>query len=375
MNNTNQKKMAIIGANEMQLPLVLKAKDMGIKTVCFAWKEGAVCKKFCDKYYPISILDKELILKKCIKENIGAITSIATDTAVPTVSYVADNMGLISNSYQYSDMCTNKYYMRKQFLKHNVGSPDFFSVGLNKKINVENMQFPLIVKPVDRSGSRGVIKVENEEELLEALKVTCSISFVRKSIIEEYIEGKEVSVESISWNGHHYIIAITDKETSQKPFFVELAHHQPTQLENHIQHKIKKETIKALNSLHIKYGASHTEIKITSSGAVYLIEVGARMGGDFIGSDLVELSTGYDFIKGVIEIAFGYFNKPVLNQDNYAGIYFISEQTKYLLKYFNKSKHFSIKKKKITGNKICTPTNSTERSGYIIYQAIDKVYL
>ncbi len=84
-----QKTLAIIGASYIQLPLVLKAKELGVQTICFAWEEGAVCKDVSDEFYPISIIEKEQILEVCRKEGIDGITTIATDVAVPTISYVA----------------------------------------------------------------------------------------------------------------------------------------------------------------------------------------------------------------------------------------------------------------------------------------------
>ena len=113
------KKLAIIGASYLQLPLVEKAKEMGIEIHCFAWPDGAVCKDIADYFYPISILEKEDILKKCIEINIDGITTIATDMAVPTICYVAEKMNLISNSYISSVASTNKWDMRKAFKKGN----------------------------------------------------------------------------------------------------------------------------------------------------------------------------------------------------------------------------------------------------------------
>lgn len=117
------KKIAIIGASYLQQPLVEKAKEMGLYTICFAWEDGAVCKDLCDKFYPISIVDKNAILKVCREEKIDAVTSIASDVAVLTVNYVAEQMGLIGNPDKYSQTATNKYLMRQCFMENEVPSP------------------------------------------------------------------------------------------------------------------------------------------------------------------------------------------------------------------------------------------------------------
>lgn len=367
------KKLAIIGASYLQLPLVEKAKEMGIETHCFAWPEGAVCKEIADYFYPISILEKEAVLKKCIEINIDGITTIATDMAVPTICYVAEKMKLISNSFSSSLASTNKWDMRTAFKNGNCSIPKFIEAEDNK-VNIDGFKFPLIVKPVDRSGSRGVTKVMSENELSDAINYATTESFCKKAIVEEYIEGEEVSVESISWKRNHTILTITDKITTGAPHFVELEHHQPSGLPKEIQDKIKLETIKCLNALEVNFGAGHSEFKITSNGEVYVIEVGARMGGDFIGSHLVELSTGYDFLEGVIDIALGKHEPPILENNNFSGVYFLCKETEQILPYFSQENSFDVQKE-IQNTTLKNIANSNDRSGYLIYQANKRIKL
>ena len=362
------KKLAIIGASYLQIPLVVKAKEMGIETHCFAWEEGAVCKEISDFFYPLSILEKEKILEICHNVQIDGITTIASDAAVPTVCYVAGKMGLIGNAFEDALVSTDKYLMRQRFAVFSVSSPRF--VIADEEYSVKNFNFPVIVKPTDRSGSRGVKRVLDPADLQEAVKRAQNESFTQQAIIEEYISGSEVSVESITWKGKHFILAITDKVTTEEPYFVELEHHQPSQLPDIIQQKIKSETLKALTALNIKYGASHAEFKITSNGEVFAIEVGARMGGDFIGSHLVQLSTGYDFVKGVIEISLGHFDEPVLKQTKCSGVYFLCKETEYLLPVIQKEGIYSeIVEAELTDPVLHTIQCSADRSGYLIYQA------
>lgn len=370
------KKLAIIGASYLQRPLVTKAKEMGIETICFAWEEGAVCKDIADRFYPISIIDKEVILQKCQEIGIDGITTIASDTAVITVNYVASRMGLISNPVEYSEITTNKYLMRQCFIKNDVPSPKFALVD-NNQIQVEEFKFPLIVKPTDRSGSKGVEKVLDIKQLRHAVKRAQSESFERKAIIEEFVEGREISVESISYQGKHYILQITDKVTTEAPFFVELAHHQPSSLPEEIQKKVRQIVLHALDSLHIRYGASHSELKITDAGDIRVIEIGARMGGDFIGSNLVRLSTGYDFLKGVIDVSLGHFEEPQITEHCYSGVYFLCEETKQLLPVIQNWKMFpEIVEAEITDKVLRSIECSGDRSGYLIYKSnINKLNL
>ena len=324
------KKLAIIGASYLQLPLVKKAREMGIETHCFAWEEGAVCKDLAAYFYPISIIEKEKILKKCKEIGIDGITTIASDTATVAVNYVASNLGLIANPVEYTETCTNKFKMRQCFNENDIPSPKYSLVDKNNNYSIKGFRFPLIVKPTDRSGSRGVEKVLDPCQLEEAIHRAAKESFSGEAIIEEFVTGREISVESISFEGKHYVLQLTDKVTTGAPYFVELEHHQPSTLPLDIQNRIRTLVPKALDALHIRYGASHSELKITEDNEIKFIEVGARMGGDFIGSDLVKLSTGYDFLKGVVEVALGMFHKPQLKEHHHSGVYFLSEESKYI---------------------------------------------
>ena len=366
-----KKKLAIIGASYLQKPIVKKAKDMGIETICFAWEEGAVCKDLCDKFYPISTIDKEAILKVCQEDKIDGITTIASDVATLTVNYVAEKMGLIGNPDKYSQTATNKYLMRQCFMKNDVPSPKFTLV--NDKYNIKGFKFPLIVKPTDRSGSRGVEKVLDPVQLEEAISRARKESFEHKAIIEEFVTGREVSVESISYEGKHYILQITDKVTTGAPFFVELEHHQPSSLPEDIKSQIRNIVLHALNALHIKYGASHSELKITEDGDIRVIEIGARMGGDFIGSDLVKLSTGYDFLEGVIKVALGDFEEPKITDHKCSGVYFLCKETEKLLPIIETAgKCPEVVRAEVTDPVLRNIEQSADRSGYLIYKSSSK---
>ena len=267
-------------------------------------KKDDVGEKEADFFYPISIIEKEMILNECKRIGICGICSIASDLAVTTVNYVSSKMGLTGNSIASSILCTNKYNMRNCFKNANLPIPNYILVDNNTNLSELDFAFPSIVKPVDRSGSRGITKVKNKEEMLGAVKKSLSISFSNKVIVEDYIEGEEFSVEYISWQGNHHYLATTKKYTTGAPHFIETGHLEPAPISDEINNKIKTIVEKSLTALQIEYGASHSEV-IVKNGEVYLIEIGARMGGDFIGSDLVFLSTGYDFVKAVIDVSVG----------------------------------------------------------------------
>lgn len=316
-----KEKVVIIGANSFQNPLIMKAKERGYETHVFAWESGDIGEKTADYFYPISITEKEKILEECKKIKPVAVCSIASDLAVITVNYVAHELGLTANDPKYSKICTNKYEMRKAFKESGVKVPNFVSIKENEKYDLSEFELPVIVKPTDRSGSRGVTKVEKREDLDKAIQNSIGYSFEKTAIVEEFIEGNEYSCECISYKGDHHFLTITKKYTTGAPNFIEIAHKQPSDLNNDEIEKVKHEVFNGLNALKIENGPSHSEFKIDKNGNIRIIEIGARMGGDCIGSDLVKISTGYDFVDLTLDIALG--NKPVLKKVSEPKIAFI----------------------------------------------------
>lgn len=372
--------LAIIGASYLQRPLIEKAQTMGLRTICFAWAEGAVCKDIVDVFYPISIVEKEQILAICQQEHIDGICTIASDVAAPTVAYIAEKMGLVGNSYEASLRANNKWLMRQAFTKAGIPCPKFYCFSqLNDDILASvwrNMDLPLIVKPSDRSGSLNVMKVCEWEDLPIAIIQAQNVSFKHEAMVEEFIEGREISVEFISYQGKHYPLQITDKVTTGAPHFVELEHHQPSTLSTETYATIYTITEHALDSLGITNGASHAEYKITDDGRIYVMEIGARMGGDFIGSDLVQLSTGYDFVKGVIDVALGNFEEPKLTANANSGVYFLSAASPQVADYIQHAQRYhAVVKAEQTDTELHDITCSAERSGYFIYKDDEKFVL
>ncbi|MBQ9609854.1 MAG: ATP-grasp domain-containing protein [Lachnospiraceae bacterium] len=297
------KKIAIIGASLFQEPLIKKAKDSGLETHVFAWASDDVGEKIADYFYPISITEKEQILEKCKEIGIDGICTIGSDLGTVAVNYTGNNLGLNCNSIECTEISTNKHAMRIAFENNNVPSPKSVLAASYNDLYDMNLEFPVIVKPTDRSGSRGINKVYNNEELKNAIDAAIDVSFEKKALVEEFAEGQEYSVECISYHGIHHFLAMTKKFTSGEPHFVETGHIEPAPEENFTYKEIQEIVFHALDSLKITEGASHTELKIAGDGSVKIIEIGARMGGDFIGSHLVELSTGIDFVKAVIDVA------------------------------------------------------------------------
>lgn len=322
------KKLVIIGANDFQNQLILKAKSLGYERHVFAWEDGAVGKDNADYFYPVSIIEKEKILEMCRNIEPVGVCSIASDLASITLNYVAENLGLPCNKTADTLIQTNKYAMRSALSDAGIPCPRYVHVesGFDKEC-LKEFKFPIIIKPTDRSGSRNIMKLETLDGVDKAVEEACETSFEKKAIIEEYLHGNEYSMETISSNGVHHYLATTKKYTTGAPHFIETGHKQPSDLSYEVNKKAIDTVIKALDALHIKNSAGHSEFKVDKNGNINIIEIGARMGGDCIGSDLVYLSTGNDFMKMVIDVACG--NEIEINEkpkSNEVKIKFIFDQ-------------------------------------------------
>lgn len=304
---SNKLKIAILGASDFQNPMILKAKEMGLETHVFAWECGDIGEKTADVFHPISIADKEKILDICRAEGINGITTCGSDFAVICINYVAEMLGLPGNPVSSTMQCTNKFVMRETLKCGGVPVPGFTKVNAESSAAdvLKGLSFPLVVKPTDRSGSRAVHLVTNEKELEIALKDAIETSFAEEAIVEEYIDGPEYSCESVTFDGVHHTLAITKKFTSGPPYFVEIAHRQPSDIPEDLYPRVVEQIHKALTVLGITNSASHAEFRLQPGGAIQFMEIGARMGGGRIGSDLTMLSTGIDFLKATIDVALG----------------------------------------------------------------------
>ena len=238
--------LAIIGASYLQLPLINKAKEMGYTTHVFAWAADDVGENAADYFYPISIRDVDNITEQCRKIGVCGICSIATDLGNYTVNYVAEKLGLVGNSMESTMKCTNKYLMRQAFLK--CGDPSPVGLLIDDKTNLDSIDisYPAIVKPTDRSGSKGITLVKNAEGMKDAVERALSLSFEKRVLIENLLDGDEYSVEGISYKGEHHILAITQKYTTGSPHFIETGHREPVNLNVDMVENIEKTGINTI---------------------------------------------------------------------------------------------------------------------------------
>jgi biotin carboxylase len=332
--------IAIIGAGIMAKTLAIRARELHVKTLCFAWAKGAVAKDFVDEFYDVSIFDTDVVIDICRKKNVNGVLA-TTELTVNIASIVAKALNLITNPLEVSANITNKQWVRQRGKNFKYIKQPFFKYvsDITKKIQIES--YPVIVKPVSFGGKRGITVVYSEKDFQPALIYAKDTIGNRNNdgiIIEQFLaKGQEYSVETLSFHGEHYVIQITQKDSSGAPHCVELGHHQPADLTDEMRDRVQTAIIDMLKCVGVQNGPCHTEIKIINND-IYLIEINARPGGDCITYPLTELSSGYKYLTGIILAACDVFLDPKTNRTKpmHAGIYFISKQTAHLKPIFDR---------------------------------------
>lgn len=365
----NQKKIMILGAGEMQTPVIKKAKEEKYFVIVVDFDKNAPGFNYADIKLLISTHDKKKILEQAIKYNIDGILT-TSDYPVRIVAYVSEKLGLKALNQESANICTDKYLLRQKLRNSNLNHPKYFLIENKKDLDKINF-FPAIIKPVDSSASKGVKKINSVEELKNEYEISKTYSNSKKIIVEEYIKGKEFSVESITYNGKTNIIAITEKTKvgEDKGYFVEYSHKIPANITNSEKLAIESETIKLINIIGLDNSSSHTEVILTKNNTAYIVEIGARLGGDYIASDLVFLSKGVDMTKNIIKMSINEEIDIDIKNNLYSAIQFITPNNYYSAKKFIESNNNHIIKSEIKPYKNITIKNSLDRQGYIIIQA------
>lgn len=363
----------ILGASQLQLPAIVKAKEMGLHVIVLDINKNAIGVNYADEFYEISTIDTESITKKAEELNIDGIMTIATDMPMRAVAAVGEKMGLNTIDYETAIRATDKARMRERLLKCNVPIPFFSSIRTYEEFKkvVNSYKGDLIIKPADSSGSRGVHLLQDRNELEEVYEYSKKFSRTGEIVVEEYMIGPEVSVETITIEGITHIIAITDKLTSGPPYFVEMGHSIPSLLSHDTKENISDVTKAAISAIGINNSPAHTEIIVTDQGAK-VVEIGARLGGDNITTSLVPLATGIDMVKACIDLAIG--NKPHISQKFSKGsaIRYFNSKEGVLSKIegINKaSNNAKIIMSKSIGDRTSNIRSSVDRIGYVVAYA------
>ena len=304
----SKKKVLILGGALLQSYVIKRAKELDYEVHVLDMNPNSIGFKYADKYDVINIVDQEACLKYAKENNIDGVLTAATDYGVLSTSYIAENLKLNGLKYEVAKLIKNKYEVRKKLFDNRADDINQFFEVSNiediKKITSEII-YPVMVKPCDGSGSKAASKVEKEEDLERAIKEAMNASLSHKVLIETFIDGKEYGAESFVYNREVHVLGIMEKNMTKPPYYAELGHTLPSNLPSNIEEKVINTVKKSIEALGVNYGSVNMDLLITKDGKVCIIDVGARMGGNLIGSHIIPLATGIDYMGNMIKASVG----------------------------------------------------------------------
>lgn len=302
------KKLLMLGGGFLQKYVIRKAKTLGYYVLCLDADPNAVGFAIADEHAVINIVDEEACLAYARDKQVDGVLTAATDFSVLTMSRIAEELHLPGINYQSAKVIKNKALVRKRLFEANADD-----TGISYEIDsvddiadiLPKIKFPVMMKPVDGSGSRGASKVEKTEEFVKAAVFAMNGSITHRAVAEPFIEGKEYGVESFVDNGVIHVLGVMQKDMTLPPYYAELGHAIPSGLTPELETKVKSCVYRAIFALGVNHGSVNMDLLITNEGNVHIVDVGARMGGNLIGSHIIPMGTGIDYMGNMIRAAVG----------------------------------------------------------------------
>lgn len=302
-----KKTLMVIGAGKYQLPVIIKAKEMGLKVLATDLNPKAQGFEYADFYKVVDVKDAETNLEIAKEFAIDGVISIVSELSITTVAYIAEQLGLPGLQYEAAVAATNKAIMRTKFLEAGLSSPRFFKVNTKEEATTAALRLglPVVMKPTDNSGSRGVTKVEKLADLEFSWGLAKENSRSGDIIVEQFLEGTEMTIEALSYKREHQVLAMSSKKRIPFPYCVSIDLTYPPPFSKEILSAVRELVISALNAIGIDVGPTHSEVILTEQGPV-LLEIAARGGGYGVFSEIIPLVSGVDVVKECINLALGY---------------------------------------------------------------------
>ncbi len=304
------KRILILGGSTSQICAIKKAQEMGHHVIICDYLPDNPGQYVADEFYNISTTDKEAVFELAKGLNLDAVVCYASDPAAPTAAYVCEKLGFPTNPYESVMILSNKDTFRKFLKDHNFCVPyteDYTDLDSMKR-NAHNFHFPVMVKPVDCSGSKGINKIYSASEYDYAFSDAMRYSRCKKLVVEEFIEkeGYQVSGDGFSVNGKLVFRCFGNEFYSNNGIkeYVPLGECWPSVLPNKTQAKIHNELQRLITELGMKTGAYNIEVILDKNENVYILELGARNGGSLI-PQITQYATGIDMVEYTIKAALG----------------------------------------------------------------------
>lgn len=300
------KKLLILGAGIYQVPLIKTAKRMGIHTIVCSIPGNYPGFELADQVYYENTVDSDAILKIAREEKIDGIVTAGTDVCIPTVGAVCDALGLRGLSSEAASISANKRLMKRAYEKEGVRSAKFREIAvddLEYAGKLDGLEFPLIFKAVDSSGSRGITRVDSPEEFDAARQ--CALDNTRSDhyLVEEFIEGEEFGAQAFVQDGKLEFVLPHGDYVFKGNTGVPVGHFAPYDLSDDIVSDCKETLAKAIHAMKLNNCAINADF-ILRDGKTYVLEIGGRSGATCL-AELVAIYYDFDYYEKIIRVALG----------------------------------------------------------------------
>lgn len=309
----NNKSILIIGAGIMQIPAIKAAKDLGYKVITADVNPNAPGISEADAYAEIDLKDYHRIAEEAVRlrkdENLAAVFTAGTDFSA-TVAYAAVKAGLPGIDYSTALAASNKILMRRAFAEAGVPSPAFYPVKTELEAfeACEKLEFPVVIKPVDSMGARGVVRIDSLEDrkaVGEAVAVAIEASRTGEALVEEFMDGPEFSLDALVYEGEITICGFADRHIFFPPYFIEMGHTMPTLAAPEVQRDVIDVFCRGIRALGINNGAAKGDMKFSSGKGAMIGEIAARLSGGFMSGWTYPYHSGINLTEAAVKIAAG----------------------------------------------------------------------
>ena len=305
-----KKKLLLLGGSRYLLPVIRTAHELGLYVITCDYLPNNIAHKFSDEYVNASVIDKERMLEVARQLKIDGIMSFACDPGVVTAAYVAEKLGLPTSPYKSVELLQNKGHFRNFLMENGFNVPKACSYRTAKEALAEadGFQWPVIVKPVDSAGSKGVKRVEKVEYLADAAENALNYSISKEFIVEEFIEktGFSSDTESFSINGELVFCSFNDQwfDPNANNPYTPSGFLWPSSLPDHTQQELRSELQRLIKLLDMNTTIYNVETRLGTNGKAYIMECSPRAGGNRL-SELLKLACGQNIIEASINASLG----------------------------------------------------------------------
>ncbi|MDO0824290.1 ATP-grasp domain-containing protein [Desulfosporosinus nitroreducens] len=304
------KKLLLLGGSRYLLPAIKAAHELGVYVITADYLPDNAAHKYSDEYRNVSVTDKEEVLSLAKELKVEGILSYATDLGVTTAAYVAERLGLPTSPYESVALLQNKGHFR-EFLRENGFNAPYaksYKKPEDSLAEAETFKFPVIVKPVDSAGSKGVRRVDSKEDLVSSAEYALTYSLTGEFIVEEFIElaGFSTDTDSFSIDGKLVFCSFNNQWFDADAInpYTPSGYMWPSSMPDNIQKELRSELQRMMSLLDMGTSIYNIETRMGTNGKAYIMECSPRAGGNRL-AEILRLATGQDLIKASVKAALG----------------------------------------------------------------------